>query len=124
MSTPEGKVKAKVKKRMKELPRVYPFWPVQTGLGATTLDSLWCVNGWFVSIETKAKGNKLTPRQLIVMQDIKNAGGLVYVVDDDASLEYAVNDIADKCYPSYSVQQIKDPNGITRISPLVLSRRG
>lgn len=123
MSTPEGRVKAKLKRAMARLPRCYGFWPVQTGMGASTLDSLWCVNGIFVAIETKRKGGKPTARQWVVIKQMKDAEALVYVVDDD-NIEWTVNDIADKCYPKYSCKQEKDAQGLTKISPLVLAARG
>lgn len=37
--TPEGKVKAAVKKLLKLYPDVYAHWPVQTGYGAPTRQS-------------------------------------------------------------------------------------
>ena len=88
MSTPEGKVKAKVKKALNAIPGCYSFMPVQTGMGAATLDYLCCVNGRFVAIETKAPGKKLTPRQEITRAQIFDAGGKVYVVSDEDSLAH------------------------------------
>lgn len=123
MTTPEGRVKAKVKKAINELPRSYMFWPVQTGLGATTLDCLACINGWFVAIETKAVGNKMTPRQKVVAEQICKSRGLAYCVATDDDIKWMIKDIELKCYPQYSVQQGKAPNGTVEISPLVLSRR-
>src|SRR5271163_904117 len=82
MSTPEGKVKAALKRELKQrLPKSYRFWPVQMGLGATTLDCLLCVNGQFIAIETKRPGAKLTARQELVRDEIVSAGGIVFVVD-------------------------------------------
>lgn len=96
--TPEGRVKAKVNKALNELgSMVYRFMPVQNGMGRPSLDYLLCVNGRFVSIETKAPGGKLTPRQVITKSEIEDAGGLVYVVSDDASLTVAVNAIRALC---------------------------
>ena len=42
--TPEGKVKVKVKNLLNAY-GAYHFWPVQTGMGARTLDCLGCHNG-------------------------------------------------------------------------------
>ena len=42
--TPEGKVKVKVKNLLNAY-GCYHFWPVQTGMGASTLDCLGCHNG-------------------------------------------------------------------------------
>jgi hypothetical protein len=49
--TPEGKVKARVKRALAALPgKVYSFMPVQTGYGAPTLDFLICYRGRFFAI--------------------------------------------------------------------------
>ncbi len=81
MTTPEGKVKARVNKALKTLPRCWKFMPVQMGLGAPALDYLICVNGNFVAIETKAPGKKLSPRQEQTVNAICAARGAVYVID-------------------------------------------
>jgi protein involved in polysaccharide export with SLBB domain len=51
------------------------------------------VKGLFVSIETKAPGKHLTPRQEIVKAAIEAAGGVVFVVDSDATLDAAIEGI-------------------------------
>ena len=84
-----------VKQRLKKLNaedgyEVYSFWPVQTGMGAATLDSLHCINGQFVSIETKAEGKQMTERQETVATAMHKAGALVFTVDSKASLEDAI----------------------------------
>ncbi len=60
--TPEGKVKVKVKNLLNAY-GTYHFWPVQTGMGARTLDCLGCHNGRAFAIETKAPGKKMTEQQ-------------------------------------------------------------
>jgi len=82
MATPESKVKDAVKKMLKEY-KAYQHWPVQTGYGAPTLDCIACVAGLYIAIETKAPGKKPTPRQLLTMEEINNAGGITLVVDGD-----------------------------------------
>ena len=77
----EKTVKLAVKKRVKEIGAYY-FWPVPMGLGTVTLDCLGCLNGRFFAIECKAPGKKPTMLQEITMQQIKAAGGLVFVVDN------------------------------------------
>ena len=81
MSTPEGKVKARVKKILK-IAGAYQHWPVQTGYGAACLDCHGCYNGIYFAIETKAPGKHPTPRQEITMEDVRNAGGYVLVVGE------------------------------------------
>jgi hypothetical protein len=90
MATPEGRIKAMVSKALKELPKTYKFMPVQNGLGASTLDYLLCVGGYFFAIETKKPGGKMTPRQEIVAKEIREAGGEVYVVDSKETLDLAI----------------------------------
>ena len=86
--TPEGRVKAKVKKALATLPRRYHFMPVQNGMGAPALDFYCCINGKFVAIETKTPGKAMTPRQLETTSQIIAAGGIVHMVLDDISIEH------------------------------------
>jgi hypothetical protein len=79
MSTPEAKVKAKLKAWLYAR-KSYWFMPVQTGYGSTTLDFLACWEGQFIAYECKAEGHKLTPRQKLVARQIVNAGGHVFKV--------------------------------------------
>jgi hypothetical protein len=80
MSTPEGKVKAKVKDVLKKH-GAYSFMPVQTGYGDKTLDFLCCVNGHFIGIETKAPGKRPGPLQDFAIRRIRAAGGHTFVID-------------------------------------------
>jgi hypothetical protein len=85
--TPEGKVKAKVKKLFATYgDDIYQFWPVQTGMGAATLDCLACAASDFFSVETKVPGKKLTPRQEATKERMERAGIRVFVVYDDNTL--------------------------------------
>lgn len=77
----EKVVKVRVKKMLKEY-GAYWFMPVQTGYGASALDFYGCHKGRFYSIETKAPGKKLTPRQELVMDSINIAGGVVFVIGE------------------------------------------
>lgn len=76
----EHHVKAAVKRELKKM-GAYQFWPVQTGLGAKTLDCLACVRGFFVAIETKAPGKKPTPLQQSTINAITESWGKALVVD-------------------------------------------
>jgi hypothetical protein len=78
--TPESKVKNEVKKQLKAL-NAYQFWPVQTGMGATTVDCLACLAGLFIAIETKAPGKKPTALQSLTLGKIVAAGGIAIVID-------------------------------------------
>lgn len=78
--TPEGKVKARVKRILKKH-EVYYFMPVQTGYGMPTLDFLCCHRGSFFAIETKAPGKKPTTRQKIIIAEMLQASAEVFVID-------------------------------------------
>jgi hypothetical protein len=83
-STPEGKVKALVKRLLKEMKEegypVYYHMPVQNGMGSPTLDFVGCAHGFYFAIETKAPGKELTPRQETTKNEIEKAKGMVFVV--------------------------------------------
>lgn len=95
--TPEGRVKAKVKRELDKLVH-WRFMPVQTGYGVPALDFICCIHGWFVAIETKKDGKaKLTDRQQATKADMEAAGGIVLVVYDDDSLARAMKVLAIIC---------------------------
>lgn len=82
-STPEAKVKEKIKKILKEH-NVYFAMPMGTGYGNSGVpDFLCCVNGHFWAIEAKAGKGTPTALQEKNMRDIKAAGGLAVVVNED-----------------------------------------
>lgn len=78
MATPESKTKKEIRAYLKEQ-GAYFFAPVQTGYGQTTLDFLVCLRGSFVGIECKAPMGRMTPRQGVVIGDIRRAGGRAFV---------------------------------------------
>lgn len=82
MTTPEGKLKAKVKAFLKER-GAYFFMPVPSGYGTPTLDFIGCYKGRFFAIETKAPGKKPTPRQQVTMDDMQFKGGAFVFFSDD-----------------------------------------
>ena len=79
-TTPEGIVKAKVRKILARYVGVYTYWPVPSGYGGTTIDVLGCYRGQFFAIETKADKKKPTLRQTEVLQDIDEAMGKTFVL--------------------------------------------
>ena len=82
-STPESKVKAKIKAILKEH-GVYYAMPIGTGYGnAGVPDFLCCINGRFVAIEAKANGGKTTALQDKNLRDIGLAGGMTFVINED-----------------------------------------
>lgn len=84
--TPEGKIKAKVKRLFKAYGAYYHM-PVQNGMGEPTLDFVACLRGYFIAVETKANGQKPTPRQQITMSNMRAVGAFVFLVSNDAELD-------------------------------------
>ena len=81
-STPEAKVKEKIKKILKEH-NVYFAMPMGTGYGNSGVpDFLCCVGGHFLAIEAKAGKGIPTALQEKNMRDIKAAGGTALVVNE------------------------------------------
>jgi hypothetical protein len=64
--------------------------PVPYGIGASLLDFTLCYRGRFAVLETKATGNKPTPRQQMTMALINSAGG--YTIWGDTS-ESCIHDL-------------------------------
>jgi hypothetical protein len=82
--TPEGKVKERIKKRLRALGIRYHM-PVQNGMGTPTVDFDGCIyRGWGFVIEAKAPGGSLTERQEETFQEVRNAGGAAFMIDDSA----------------------------------------
>lgn len=82
-STPESKVKAKIKAILKAH-GVYYAMPIGTGYGnAGVPDFLCCIKGRFLAIEAKANGGKTTALQDKNLRDIENAGGITCVLNED-----------------------------------------
>ena len=79
-TTPEARVKAKLRKLLAGYTGLYTYWPVPSGYGKTTLDVLGCYRGRFFSIETKADGKKPTLRQVGELKSIAQAMGEVFVI--------------------------------------------
>jgi hypothetical protein len=87
--TPEGRVKAAVKRWLKEH-GIWFYMPVQNGMGVVGIpDFICCANGHFLAIETKAPGKRgnTTANQDMRIAEIHKAGGSAVVVDDASQLE-------------------------------------
>ena len=80
--TPEGKVKEKVKKYLKEK-GIYYIMPATGGYGSSGApDILVCHKGKFYGIECKANGGKPTALQLDNLERIEDNGGITIVVNE------------------------------------------
>ena len=82
-ATPEAKVKAKIKKILKDH-GVYYAMPIGTGYGNSGVpDFLCCVNGNFLAIEAKAGKGTTTALQEKNLRDIKESGGMAVVIAEE-----------------------------------------
>ena len=82
-TTPEAKVKAKIKAILKAH-GIYYAMPIGTGYGNSGVpDFLCCVNGKFVAIEAKAGKGQATALQLKNLQAINSAGGYTCIIRED-----------------------------------------
>jgi pantoate kinase len=87
-ATPESKVKAEIKKILKEH-GVYYAMPMGTGYGNSGVpDFLCCVKGQFVAVEAKAGKGKTTALQDKHIADIQTAGGYAWVVNEENMDEF------------------------------------
>jgi hypothetical protein len=88
--TPEGKIKRQVKIILDSaFPEEHPSYHemlVGHGYGRPGLDFTCCLFGRFVSIETKAPGEWLTPRQRLTALSILRAGGKVFIISGEDGL--------------------------------------
>lgn len=92
--TPEGKVKKMVKAHLADFGEdVYQHWPVLNGMGTPELDCNLIVAGRSVSIETKAPGKRMTPRQKLTTAAKRRAGGFVFEVDSEFDMQCALSAI-------------------------------
>lgn len=81
-TTPEGRVKALIKKILKAHD-VYYVMPVSNGMGQHGVpDFLCCVKGRFLAIEAKAGKGKTTALQDDHLRRINEAGGVQMVVNE------------------------------------------
>jgi len=82
-TTPEAKVKAKIKVILKVYD-IYYAMPIGTGYGNSGVpDFLCCVRGRFLAIEAKAGKGKTTALQDKNIKQIIASGGLAIVVNED-----------------------------------------
>lgn len=81
--TPEGRVKDKVTKILKQY-NAYYFFPATGGYGKSGIpDVVACIGGIFLGVECKADVRKSgpTPLQLRQLREISDSGGIAVVVD-------------------------------------------
>lgn len=101
--TPEGRVKDKIKKLLKERAAWF-YMPVQNGMGVVGIpDFIGTYRGIFFAIETKApnkkpttrmqRWNKATPNQQMRLQEIAESGGCAIIADDVEQAKFLLDTI-------------------------------
>ena len=81
-STPEAKVKAKIKAILKAN-NVYYAMPIGTGYGNSGVpDFLCCVHGHFIASEAKAGNGKTTALQDKNLKQIRESAGVALVINE------------------------------------------
>ena len=81
--TPENRVKKKITKKMKALGvRYIKAYPGGMYGSNGTLDSFYCINGYHVGIEAKAKYNKVTALQQYDINNLLDANGFAMVINE------------------------------------------
>jgi pantoate kinase len=89
-TTPEAKVKAKIKAILKAH-NIYYAMPIGTGYGNSGVpDFLCCVNGKFLAIEAKAGKGKTTALQEKNLRQIQDSNGWSMVVDEESIEEVQI----------------------------------
>lgn len=87
--TPEAKVKKAVSAQLKLLGAYY-FYPVTGGYGNSGVpDIVGCYEGMFFAIECKAGKNKPTDLQFKNIVNIRETGGIAWVVNETNQMEVA-----------------------------------
>ena len=82
-ATPEKLVKTKVVRVLRD-EGVYYFFPATHGFGRSGVpDIICCVAGKFLAIECKAGKNKPTALQVHEIEQIRLAGGIAVVVNEE-----------------------------------------
>src|SRR5262245_14079351 len=112
MTTPEGRVKAKLRRLLSAYANVYTYWPVPTGFGTTTLDVLGCYRGRFFNVETKAAKKQPTLKQAEAIRNIELAMGRSFTISGEDSpvfddLRRWLDEITETV--SYAVHLTPDP---------------
>jgi Holliday junction resolvase len=82
-STPESKVKAKLRKHLDAL-GIYHFMPAANGFGRAGIpDIIGCAGGQFVAFECKAGKGKTTALQDREIQRIQGHKGWAFIINED-----------------------------------------
>jgi hypothetical protein len=84
--TPEGKVKAKIRKVLNEA-GCWHYWPVPGGYGRRTVDVLVLHRGHFAVIEAKREGKVPTRLQDLELAAVEERGGKTFAINSDEGVK-------------------------------------
>ena len=96
-NTPEGRVKAKITKWLRES-RIWYCMPIGSAfMSAGVPDIICCYHGWFVALEVKAPGKEknTTKLQDFQLAAIRDCGGLAIVVSSLEEAQALFNSLGD-----------------------------
>lgn len=88
---------------------LYVWMPVVTGYGKRSVDYIFCLQGQFVAIETKATGEWLRPDQRQRARDMLKSGAKVFVISEEDGYR-ALERYLVSCIPSFGqARAVLDP---------------
>jgi penicillin-binding protein-related factor A (putative recombinase) len=92
--TPEGKIKAEIKKGLGKIGAHF-FQPVPSGYGKSAVDFIVCYRGWYLAIEAKRADGKgrLTALQAQFLAKVEAAGGAAVVATSWEDVEVVIHDL-------------------------------
>lgn len=86
--TPEGRTKRAIRAILNRYAdQVYTYMPVPAGYGVATLDYLGFAAGHGFAIEAKRERGKPTPRQDVIIQQMRAAGAKVFIINGPEALQ-------------------------------------
>lgn len=91
MRTEEGQLKYEFDQYVKTLKNVFNLKYVPTGYGSNGVDRFLCIQGRFVAIELKAKGNVPTSQQNLCLREVRDAGGVAFWADNMDAVRWYLN---------------------------------
>ena len=80
---PESRFKEKVLRGLRALPGCFAEKIQQRSIRGTA-DIIACIRGWYVALELKVGAGKTDPLQDYVLESVRDAGGLAFVVTPES----------------------------------------